>query len=90
MTSIPSTQPEISALIEIRFLKKNELYAVLRSLTPDNVNFPKGLSLEMSSRSNDNTLLLQIYCNVGFETFLSTLDEILGHISIAQKVISHA
>lgn len=83
-------QPELSAFIQIRFLKKNEMYAVLRSLIPDNIDFPKGLSIEISPRANDNNLLLKICCNVGFETLLNTLDELLEHISIAQKVISHA
>jgi hypothetical protein len=84
------TQPEISAFIQIGFLTKNEMYAVLRSLLPDNINFPKGLSVEISPREDDNNLLLHLYCNLGFETLLSTLDELLVHISIAQKVISHA
>jgi uncharacterized membrane protein len=83
-------QPELSVLIQIRFSKENEMYAVLRSLIPDNINFPKGLSVEISSRVNENDLLLRIQCNIGFETLLNTLDELLEHISIAQKVISHA
>ncbi len=89
MTPTPA-QLELSAFIQIRFLKKNEMYAVLRSLIPDNINFPKGLSIEILPRANDNNLLLRIYCNVGFETLLNTMDELLEHISIAQKVISHA
>lgn len=83
-------QPELSVLIQIRFSEKNEMYAVLRSLIPDNINFPKGLSIEMSPRENEKDLLLRIHCNVGFETLLNTLDELLEHVSIAQKVISHA
>jgi hypothetical protein len=83
-------QLEISAFIQIGFLTKNEMYAVLRSLIPDNINFPKGLMVEMSPREHDNNLLLHLYSDVGFETLLSTVDEILAHISVAQKVISHA
>ena len=83
-------QPELSVLIQIRFSEKNEMYAVLRSLIPDNINFPKGLSIEISPRENEKDLLLRIHCNIGFETLLNTLDELLEHVSIAQKVISHA
>jgi hypothetical protein len=83
-------QPELSVLIQIRFSEENEMYAVLRSLIPDNINFPKGLSLEISPGVNENDLLLRIQCNIGFETLLNTLDELLEHVSIAQKVISHA
>jgi hypothetical protein len=83
-------QPELSVLIQIRFPEKNEMYAVLRSLIADNINFPRGLSIEISPSVNEKDLLLRIQCNIGFETLLNTLDELLEHISIAQKVISHA
>jgi hypothetical protein len=83
-------QPELSVLIQIRFSDQNELYAVMRSLIPDNINFPKGLSIEISPSVNEMDLLLRIHCNIGFETLLNTLDELLQHVSIAQKVISHA
>lgn len=90
MSPNPPTPPEISAFIQIRFNKKNEMYAVLRSLIADNINFPNGLSIEMSPRDDDNNLLLWVSCKVGFETLLNTINELLEHISIAQKVISHA
>ena len=90
MTPNSPTLPEISAIIQIRFIKKNEMYAVLRSLAADNIDFPNGLSLEMSLRESDNNLLLRLSCNVGFETLLNTVNELLEHISLAQKVISHA
>jgi cobalamin biosynthesis protein CbiD len=90
LTPNSTTPPEISAFIQIRFIKKNEMYAVLRSLAADNIDFPNGLSLEMSARESDNNLLLRLYCNVGFETLLNTVNELLEHISLAQKVISHA
>jgi len=83
-------QPELSVLIQIGFSDQNEMYAILRSLIPDNINFPKGLSIEITPMVNDKDLLLRIHCNIGFETLLNTMDEILEHISIAQKVISHA
>ena len=83
-------QPELSVLIQIGFSEENEMYAVSRSLIPDNINFPKGLSIEISPRVNEKDLLLRIQCNIGFETLLNTLDELLAHVSIAQKVISHA
>jgi len=85
-----ATPPEISAFIQIEFIRKNEMYAVLRSLAADNIDFPKGLSLEMSPRESDNNLLLCISSKVGFETLLNTVNELLEHISLAQNVISHA
>ena len=90
MTPNSPTPPEISAFIQIRFKKKNEMYAVLRSLIADNTDFPNGLSIEMSPRDDDNNLLLCLSSKVGFETLLNTINELLEHISIAQEVISHA
>jgi hypothetical protein len=90
LTPNSPTPPEISAFIQIRFKTKNEMYAVLRSLIADNTDFPKGLSVEMSPRDDDNNLLLCLSSEVGFETLLNTINELLEHITIAQKVISHA
>jgi hypothetical protein len=82
-------QPELSVLIEITFSDRKEMYAILRSLIADNINFPNGLSIEITPMANQD-LFLRIHCNIGFETLLNTLDELLEHISVAQKVISHA
>ncbi|MFL6461252.1 MAG: KEOPS complex Pcc1-like subunit, partial [Nitrososphaeraceae archaeon] len=59
------------------------------ALIPDNINFPKGLSMQMFSKDN-NILLLEFFCNVGIETLLNTVDEVLDHVSIAKKVITNA
>lgn len=60
----------------------------MKALMPDNVNFPKGLSMEIFSR--DNTLVLEFLSKTGINTLLNTIDEVLEHISIARKVIIDA
>jgi len=82
-------QNKVTSVIEIKFSKKAEMNAVMKALIPDNINFPKGLSMRMFSTDN-NILLLELFCNVGIETLLNTVDEILDHISIAKKVITNA
>ena len=82
-------QNKVTSVIEIKFSKKAEMNAVMKALIPDNINFPKGLSMRMFSTDN-NILLLELFCNVGIETLLNTIDEILDHISIAKKVITNA
>jgi hypothetical protein len=79
---------EVKVHIEIRLSGKSELRAILSALVPDNVNFPRGLSMKMSSR--DNTLVLEFLSKVGINTLLNTVDEVLEHISIARKVIDNA
>jgi hypothetical protein len=72
--------------IEIKFLDKFEMNAIMKALTPDNINFPKGLS--MQSFSKDNTLFFKFFCNTEVETLINTVDEVLSHISLAKKVIN--
>jgi hypothetical protein len=60
----------------------------MKALIPDNVNFPKGLS--MKSFSQDDTLVLEFLSNDGINTLTNTIDEVLEHIAIARKVINDA
>ena len=60
--------------------------AIMKALTPDNINFPKGLS--MQSFSKGNTLFFKFFCNTEVETLINTVDEVLSHISLAKKVIN--
>jgi len=82
-------QNKVTSAIEIKFSKKAEMNAIMKALIPDNINFPKGLSMQMFSKDN-NILLLEFFCNVGIETLLNTVDEVLDHVSIAKKVITNA
>ena len=60
----------------------------MKALIPDNVNFPKGLSMKIFSQ--DNVLVLDAISKTGIYTLLNTIDEVLEHISIAKKVIDDA
>jgi hypothetical protein len=82
-------QNKVTSVVEIKFSKKAEMNAIMKALIPDNINFPKGLSMQMFSKDN-NILLLEFFCNVGIETLLNTVDEVLDHVSIAKKVITNA
>jgi hypothetical protein len=79
---------EVNVHIEIRLSGKSELRAIMSALVPDNVNFPEGLSMKMTSR--DNILVLEFLSKIGINTLLNTADEVLEHISIARKVIDNA
>jgi hypothetical protein len=60
--------------------------AIMKALIPDNVNFPKGLSMQLFSKGN--TLFFEFFCNVKIETLINTIDEVLSHISVIKKVIT--
>lgn len=73
--------------VDIVFSSSAEAKAALKALIPDNVNFPKGLSMRMFSRGS--TLAIEITGrNVPAATVLNTIDEVMEHVSVAQKVMA--
>ncbi len=73
--------------VDVPFSSSAEAKAVVKALIPDNVNFPKGLSMRIFSKGA--TLAIQLTGkNVPAATVLSTLDEVLEHISISKKVMA--
>lgn len=77
---------EISVSVKVDLGTARKSKSILKALIPDNVNFPKGLSLKMFTRGP--ILHIQI-CgkSVSSETLASTLDEILEHVSLCKKVM---
>jgi hypothetical protein len=78
---------KVEVEVEIPFSSSAEANAAMNALIPDNINFPKGLSLKMFSRGSKLAIELTSK-NIPTTTVLSTLDEILEHISIAKKVMT--
>ena len=74
-------------MVDIPFSRSAEAKAAVNALIPDNVNFPKGLSMKIFSKGA--TLAIQLTGkNVPALTILNTLDEVLEHISISKKVMA--
>jgi len=80
-------QLNIAVGVEILFSSSAEAEAAVKALIPDNINFPKGLSMKMFSRGSRLAIELTGK-NIPTATTLSTLDEILEHISVAKKVMA--
>ena len=70
--------------IEIEFTKVKERDAILNTLLPDNINFPKELSMEMSI--NNKSLMINT-SSTKIDTMINTINEILYHVSLATQVI---
>ena len=84
---LPANNLDIDLGAEIPFSSLAEAEATVKALIPDNINFPKGLSMKMFSRGS--TLAIELTGkNIPTATLLNTLDEILEHISIAKKVMA--
>lgn len=80
-------QPDVTVSVNVPFSSSAEVKAAMKALIPDNVRFPKGLSMKMFSRGA--TLVIELTSNnVPTTTILSTLDEVLEHISISKKVMA--
>jgi Transcription factor Pcc1 len=73
--------------VDIPFPSSAEARAAVKALIPDNVNFPKGLSMKMFSKGA--TLAIELTGkNVPAATVLNTLDEVLEHITMSKKVMA--
>ena len=80
-------QLDFAISVSIQFQSSAEAKAAVKALIPDNVNFPKGLSIKMSVQKS--TLAIRVSAKgVPMPTVIATLDEVLEHISVAKKVIS--
>ena len=66
-------------------LSKEKAQAVKKALEPDNVNFPKGLSLEVENV--DNKLVFYFENEDDMKKLIGTVDEVLSHVQVALKVI---
>ena len=58
---------------------------VKKALEPDNVNFPKGLSLYVENI--DSKLIFNFESKENMKHLVGTVDEVLEHIQVALKVI---
>ena len=66
-------------------LSKEKAETVKKALEPDNVNFPKGLSLHIENI--DNKLVFNFEGKENMKKLIGTIDEVLEHVQVALKVI---
>ena len=66
-------------------LSKEKAKTVKKALEPDNVNFPKGLSLVVENV--DNKLVFNFENEDDMKKLIGTVDEVLSHVQVALKVI---
>ena len=66
-------------------LSKEAAQTVKKALDPDNVNFPKGLSLNVENI--DNKVVFNFENENNMKKLIGTIDEVLAHVQISLKVI---
>jgi len=84
---ISTCKLNIEVEAEVPFYSIAEAKAAVKALIPDNVKFPKGLSMKLFCKGSSVAIELKGK-NVATGTLLGTLDEVLEHISIAKKVMA--
>ena len=71
--------------ITLNSLSSEKAVAIKKALEPDNINFPKDLSLEIENL--DDQLVVSFKNRGDTKKLISTVDEVLEHIQLAIKVI---
>ena len=66
-------------------ISEKKATAIKNALEPDNVNFPKGLSFEITSI--DNKLVFNFESIGDTKKLISTVDEVLEHVKLATEII---
>ena len=66
-------------------ISQTKAETVKKALEPDNVNFPKGLSLYVENV--DSKLIFNFESKKNMKHLVGTVDEVLEHIQVALKVI---
>ena len=71
--------------VTLNNISKKKATTIKKALEPDNVNFPKGLSLEIDNI--DNKLVFNFHCSGDTKKLVGTIDEVLEHVKLAFEVI---
>jgi tRNA threonylcarbamoyladenosine modification (KEOPS) complex Pcc1 subunit len=71
--------------VVLNSLSEEKAEAVKKAIEPDNVNFPKGLSLDV--KKIDNKLVFNFEGKEDMRKLIGIIDEVLEHVQIALKVI---
>ena len=77
-----STTCRVTISLDVGERQALDLYDVL---TPDNVDFPDGLTAEV--RAADKTAIIEVYSDKNLAQVTGTVDEILSHTQMALDVV---
>ncbi|CDI06195.1 MAG: KEOPS complex subunit Pcc1 [Candidatus Nitrosotenuis sp.] len=76
---------EAKIRITLSNISEKKAAAIKNALEPDNVDFPKGLSLTVENL--DNALVFNFQSTDNMKKLTSTIDEVLAHVQMALRVI---
>lgn len=76
---------QVSAVIRLELGDRKKVESVMKALIPDNINFPRGLSMDMNAE--DHVLILSFKSSRRIDSLISTIDEVLEHVSTMNRVL---
>jgi tRNA threonylcarbamoyladenosine modification (KEOPS) complex Pcc1 subunit len=80
-----SRENPLKAEITLTYRAVREAEAIAKAVSPDNVKVPPGLSVKTVRRKNK--VFTQIECATRLQTFIATIDDLLSHVSVAEKTL---
>lgn len=76
----------MKAEITLTYKAAKEAETVANAVSPDNAKVPPGLSVRTTRQKNK--VFTQIECKTRLQTFISTIDDLLACVSVAEKAFS--
>lgn len=76
----------LEASISLSYRTAKEAEAIAQAVSPDNVKVPRGLCIKTTV--HESTVSTRITCGTRFGTFISTIDDLLSAVSVAEKSLS--
>ncbi len=71
--------------VSLNNITKQKSESVKKALEPDNIDFPKGLSMKVENQKDK--LVFNFQSDDSMKKLIGTVDEVLSHIQVALKVI---
>ena len=75
----------MEAKITLSYRNKREAEAVAKAVSPDNQKLPRGLFVKTTSR--ESKVFTLVKCETKLQTFMATIDDLLGCVSVAEKAL---
>ena len=76
----------MEAEISLSYKINKQAKAVASAVSPDNVKIPEGLTIETVQQGRK--VLASIECKSSLFTFIATIDDLLGAVSVAERSVS--
>jgi len=81
-----SSQPEVSAAIDIRYGDGDTARFIVEAISPDNLQAPEGVTVQ--AKANGCTLHVSVSCSRGVGSLIATIDDLLSCVQAAERAIN--